>query len=120
MNRESERQRLVELIKKAHDEQQYLTSDKSINAIADYLLDNGVVVPLLAVRTKVYTIILGKIYEYEIASYTLDFDGVSFVHLAYMEGNTMYGCTKSIEEFNKQFYTTREEAEAKLGGKEDA
>lgn len=38
------RERLIELLKKAHDEQKYLTSDKSINAIADYLLDNGVII----------------------------------------------------------------------------
>lgn len=28
--------RLIELVKKAHDEQRYLTSDKSIKAIADH------------------------------------------------------------------------------------
>jgi hypothetical protein len=38
------RERLVELIQNAHDEQKYLTSDKSIQAIADYLIANGVVV----------------------------------------------------------------------------
>lgn len=38
------KERLIELVKKAHDEQKYLTSDKSINAIADYLLENGVIV----------------------------------------------------------------------------
>lgn len=113
--RESERKRLVELLIE-YDTMKMMRN--SIEVCADHLLDNGVVVPPLDVRTKVYTIILGKIYEYEVASYTLDFDGVSFVHLAYMEGNTMYGCTKSIEEFNKQFYITREEAEAKLGGGE--
>ena len=48
------RDRLIELVKKAHDEQKYLTSDKSINAIADYLLDNGVIVLPCKVGQTVY------------------------------------------------------------------
>ena len=42
----TERERLIELIQKAHDEQRYLTSDKSIKAIADHLLANNVRVEL--------------------------------------------------------------------------
>lgn len=38
------RKRLIEFIQNAHDEQKYLTSDKSVQAIADYLIANGVVV----------------------------------------------------------------------------
>lgn len=48
------RERLVELIQNAHDEQKYLTSDKSINAIADYLIANGVIVQFPKVGKKIY------------------------------------------------------------------
>ena len=50
------RDRLIELVKNAHDEQKYLTSDKSINAIADYLLEQGVIVPPCKVGDEVYVI----------------------------------------------------------------
>lgn len=48
------RERLVRLIKEAHDGQKYITSDKSINAIADHLIANGVVVPPCKVGDVVY------------------------------------------------------------------
>ena len=48
--------RLIELIRKAHDKQKYLTSDKSINAIADYLLENGVIVPPCNIGQTVYAV----------------------------------------------------------------
>ena len=88
----------------------------TIEKIADYLLENGVIVPPVKVGTKVYTIICGQIYEYEIASYTVDGDGFSFIHLAYMTGNTMHGTTHTIEEFKRQYYLTKEEAEKHLKG----
>lgn len=91
-------------------------NDETAEQIADYLIANGVVVPPCKIRTKVYKIVLGKIYEYEIASYTVDAEGFSFIHLAYMEGNTIYGVTHSIEEFNKQYYLAREDAERALKG----
>ena len=50
------KERLVELVKNAHDEQKYLTSDKSINAIADYLLANGVIVTPCKVGQIVFAI----------------------------------------------------------------
>lgn len=83
---------------------------------ADYLLENGVIVPPVKTGTKVYTIICGQIYKYEIASYTVDSDGFSFIHLAYMTGNTMHGETHTIEEFKRQYYLTKEAAEKALKG----
>lgn len=55
------RNRLVELLKNAHDEQKYLTSDKSIQAIADHLIANGVIVPPCKVGDKVYEIVHGEV-----------------------------------------------------------
>ena len=118
------RNRLFELIADARKEY-YDYSDElhekgmsvpesSEEYIADYLLANGVVVPPCKIRTKIYKIVLGKIYEYEVASYTVDAEGFSFIHLAYVEGNTIYGVTHSIEEFNKQYNLAREDAERAL------
>ena len=103
------RDRLIELLK---------TVPRNTRAFydqfADYLLKNGVIVPPVRIRTKVYKIVLGKIYEYEIVSYTIDSDGFSFIHLAYTKDFTIYGATHSIEEFNKQYYLTKEQAEQAL------
>lgn len=85
-------------------------------SIADYLLDNDIIVPPVKIGTRVYTIICGQIYEYEVASYTLDGDGFSFIHLAYMMGNTMHGETHTIEGFKRQYYLTKEQAEKALKG----
>ena len=119
------RERLVKLIK--HDncispatcssKCKYVDSDDChAERLADYLLANGVVVMPCKIRTKIYKIVLGKIYEYEVASYTVDAEGFSFIHLAYVEGNTIYGVTHRIEEFNKQYYLAREDAERALKG----
>ena len=85
-----------------------------LEKFSDYLLENSIFIPPVETQAKVYKIVLGKIYEYEVISYTIDTDGFSFIHLAYyMEGET-YGVTHSIEDFNRDFYTTREQAEIKL------
>ena len=112
------RERLVELIKESlnkHIGKSCLLAEN----IADDLIANGVVVPPCKIRTKIYKIVLGKIYEYEVASYTVDAEGFSFIHLAYVEGNTIYGVTHRIEEFNKQYYLAREDAERALKGEKE-
>ena len=119
------RDRLIRLIDQADEECKHTKDCKICSGngkgsqcmnyhIADDLIANGVVVPPCKIRTKIYKIVLGKIYEYEVASYTVDAEGFSFIHLAYVEGNTIYGVTHSIEEFNKQYYLAREDAERAL------
>ncbi len=104
-----ERERLIAIIKQS-------VVPYFAEEIADNLLKNGVIVPPVKIGTRVYTIICGQIYEYEVASYTLDGDGFSFIHLAYMMGNTMHGETHTIEEFKRQYYLTKEQAEKALEG----
>ena len=86
----------------------------------DYLLNNGAIIPPVKCRNKVYTIILNKVEEYEVASYTVDADGFSFIHLAYEQNGNIYGRTLSIDDFNKKFYLTREEAEKALKERRNA
>ena len=109
----SERERLIELLENWGNKE---NDGVRAESIADYLLENGVIVPPVKIGTRVYTIICGQIYEYEIASYTVDGDGFSFIHLAYMTGNTMHGATHTIEEFKRQYYLTKEQAEKALKG----
>ena len=116
----SEKERLVELLLESEPIKERDLDDgwgdNEISDIADYLLDNDIIVPPVKIGTRVYTIICGQIYEYEVASYTLDGDGFSFIHLAYMMGNTMHGETHTIEEFKRQYYLTKEQAEKALQG----
>lgn len=113
----TERERLLKLVnsfmENATDELLY--GGDFDDFFTDYLLDNGVIVPPVKYRSKVYTVILDKIIEeYEVASYTVDSDGFSFIHLALVQNCNIYGRTLSINDFNKQFYLTREEAEKAL------
>ncbi len=88
------KERLVELVKNAHDEQKYLTSDKSINAIADYLLENDVIVP----PDELYSIVdKGTIYA------TISKAMVDWLPLYVIKEPEKYG-----------YYKTREQAQAKL------
>ena len=105
----SERERLITIIKQS-------VVPYFAEEIADNLLKNDVIVPPVKIGTRVYTIICGQIYEYEIASYTVDGDGFSFIHLAYITGNTMHGVTHTIEEFKRQYYLTKEQAIQALKG----
>lgn len=111
------KERLVELVKKAHNEQKYLTSDKSINAIADYLLENGVIVPPCKVGGVVYSVcdcinrpeklFITALHQYE--------KYISFSALSRSQRKYVFETT----DIGKTVFLTKEEAEAKLkeGGK---
>lgn len=104
------RNRLVELLKNAHDEQKYLTSDKSIQAIADDLLANGVVVIPCKVGDIVYETDGIRIYESTILDIFLyknkpyyETDGIDFDESA----------------IGKSVFLTKEDAERALKGEKE-
>ena len=107
----TDKDRLIELLGKNYN---CVDRNKCLNEQADYLLANGVIVPPCKVGTKVYDIALGKIYEWDIASYIIDGEGLSFINLAYMEGNNLYSNTYRIADIGKKLFLTKEEAEEKL------
>ena len=111
------RERLVELIKNAHDEQKYLTSDKSINAIADYLIANGVVVPPCKVGDKVYHI-CNVFNDSKMKSETIiKTRVVDFVQsMAFLAESQ--GLIFSERDFGKTVFLNREDAERALKGDE--
>lgn len=129
------RERLIALLKEAHDEQKYITSDESITAIADYLLESGVIIPPCKVGDKLYAISENYVKECtcdeisihnEIsicADFQCDYDckGCPFnawkqdFHTGEYSCDGEYGTHFfSIEDFGKTVFLTREEAEAKL------
>lgn len=126
MNRESERKRLVELIKDSlnkHIGKSCLLAEN----IASDLLDNGIVVPLVKVGQTVYIIFEKKIYEANIdrMSIVMHKSGNGIIRIRaefeiedwfYNDGRkTTYGVYRDYPDF----YFTREEAEKALEGKED-
>ncbi len=90
-----------------------------IEAIAELLLADGWIRPPCKVGTKVYSIAMGKIYEWDIASFTVDGNGVSFINVAYMEGNNMYGNTCKVTDLDKVIFLSREEAERAVRKEDD-
>ena len=119
------KERLVELIGNAPIGVNGITlldkhEPKAIEEIADHLLANGVVVPPCKVGARVYSIACGKIYEWDIASYTVDLEGKSFLNVAFMGANCLYRNTYRIEDIGETVFLTREEAEAKLRSEDNA
>ena len=113
--RENERERLYYLFQESKCPMHFLDNKEILDTV-DYLLENGVVVPPCKVGTRVYSIALGKVYEWDICSYTVDLEGISFINLAFVEGNNLYSNTYSIEDIGKTVFLTREEAERALKG----
>ena len=98
------RDRLVELLKNSS---QYITEqDSLIEKIADYLLDNGVIVPPCKVGQNVYypSASFGRIFKKPVDEILMSDKG-NYIHFAstYMP----------FENIGKTVFLTREDAEAK-------
>lgn len=106
--------RLVELLKNAHDEQKYLTSDKSIQAIADYLLANGVIVPPCKVGDKMYydVKLFASHSKGQIMESTVTFINAEVCSTFRGEVNITF----DLDCFGKTVFLTKEDAEKALKG----
>lgn len=113
------RDRLIELLNEAtfgvnvHTLADHLKKE-TIEAVADHLLANGVVVPPCKVSTKIYFAGLdsGECLSGELMSFCLD--------AAHLWFNCKYDCGLNywhpIEDFETRVFLTREEAEQALKG----
>lgn len=128
----NDRDRLIELIQKAHDGCVKISSQK----LADYLLSNGVIVPPCKVGDTVYYINRSyhielkkdTIYEAKVVRIVTTSLGTSLV----IQIRGEWGCiqqsnidcieTPDVKDFDRTVFLTKEEAEAKLKkrGKENA
>ena len=99
------KERLVELLHQVAKDVTKIPTDNFIENLADYLIANGVIVPLCKVGDTVYQTDGVRIYELEILDVLL-------------HKNKPYYETESIDFDNdaigKSIFLTREEAEAKL------
>ena len=126
----TERERLIELLKKAPYGANAITlsdkhKDSILGEIADYLLENGVIVPPVSLGDKIYEIISPKDREPYFITAT-----VCAVHIADGSRNscqrkresyivaecpgTKYVHKYPISKFGKTVFLTREEAEKAL------
>lgn len=115
MNRESERKRLVELLygsKLIHDAlNNEGLAHHLIMQLADYMLDNGIVVPPVKVGDKVYKIFTKYspfVSDYVVENYGIPIKNV-FEHYEVIP----------FDEIGKTVFLTKEEAEKALERKED-
>lgn len=75
----SEKESLMSLIYKAGDLAHKWPTDNFTSTLADYLLDNGVILPPVKVGDKVYQLdAAGDIYESEVKQVIYNTKGISF------------------------------------------
>ena len=127
MNREAERQRLVALLRECEDKVQKTLKDKFsldltewLGIYADHLLDRSIGVRppkelLQNMGGYIYIIDEGDVIETTLFMVGYDEEGNDIV-VSMAEGERYTNC---FTDFGKTVFLTREEAEAKLGGKED-
>ena len=107
----TERERLVDLLMESEVE----ADKKDMESIADYLLENGVIVPPVKIGTKVYlTPVSGtEIYEHTIDGYRSITNGLAPVEML------IDVCWGNTEHIGKTVFLTREEAEKALAERSD-
>ena len=129
MNRDAERQRLVELIEASSKKVgEYIDNARIIPNVdvihgmrADYLIENGVIVPPVKVGQTVFVVsryYVGdwEIYQCEVDAITI-YDKNTFISCVAKDvrfGKINFGL--NISEFGKTVFLTREEAEKMLKG----
>lgn len=94
------RDRLIELINQRIENKTWTVSD-----VADYLLENGVIVPPCKVGSKIY-ILVTKRSKVNLPPFT-------FIKVSRL---TFLNLERVLQDFGKTVFLTREEAEAKLKG----
>lgn len=103
-----QRDRLIELIKKAETE--FANSNRPVldieEFVADYILENGGIVPPCKVGDTVYYISLGKIYKGKCHAITQHDDRLQ-IHLYDYDGDNASYSSKDV-------FLSREEAEKAL------
>lgn len=118
----TDRDRLIELIRKGHTEQMWSTTRVDFyNFLADYLLSNGVIVPPCKVGDKVYKISRNKVKECEVVFIGISADEkCSYFNFVenYADGTFYKSYSMVFEVIGKTVFLTKEEAEEKLKERE--
>lgn len=129
------RDRLIEAIRNSHcvDTWDYHTDDfkepNPIEQLADYLLENGVIVPPCKVGDTVYSFcdVFGAILPYVVQNFGVGFLGKDRPNYWFWEATSHATETDELldeidfdtEDIGKTVFLTKEEAEAKLKGEQE-
>ena len=117
----SERERLVELLKQNCHCKDEDYSNCSSNGIcfthreADYLLENGVIVPPVKIGQTVYKINGVSLREYEVDYFDIFKDSSNFTFKIHLDSKNWTDYV-FIEDFGKTAFLTKEKAEKALKG----
>lgn len=106
------RERLIELLDEARNE--HLFEDKYNEAVADYLLANGVIIPPCEVGDKIYVILYSPLSK----KYFVHETQANFLHSINGHWYVEYqdGSKSKLLEFGIKAFTDKEEAVAALKG----
>lgn len=118
------RERLIQLLQEAEGQAAYYDGDDAYGVAADYLLDNGVIVPLVRVGQTVWCIggaITLQVHPAKITD--IHYNGKTFVY-RFVYRVEAHGCLCFESAFgsdddNEEIYTTREAAEVALKVREN-
>ncbi len=106
------RERLIQLLQEAEGQAAYYDGDDAYGVAADYLLDNGVIVPLVKVGQTVWIVAEGEVLEdviYEMGNSIVQPDKNRWLFLVEDSGEDFYDT-----DIGKTVFLTREAAEAAL------
>lgn len=108
------RDRLIELLKKTVYRYQY---QDPAEAVADYLLANGVIVPPCKVGDKIYMLVTKHTHSFTFSGGKMqkNENQHTFIKQTYLMESNFF---KVLEAFGKTVFLTREEAERALKGGE--
>ena len=124
----TDRERLIEIIVTAENEVfrafPYTNSTKRIEMVADYLLENGVIVPPVKIGDTVYTncsmqgwYLRSKDRPYKAKVVYMGINGTkNFMNVVYEKGE--YMLSFDFDKIGKTVFLTREEAEKALKERE--
>lgn len=113
----TDRERLVELLDIIIQ-----PSEKTLGQIADYLIENGVIVLPCKAGDIVYSNDLDPRFDVEIERIVIEENAITFEWVQYEKGYEVTECWDegefSLDDFGKTVFLTKEEAEAKLKERE--
>ena len=108
----TEREKLIDFLQNVPADYE---GNRGVETIANYLLENGVIVPLINEADTVYVVLLNKVFKFDIISVNLFqnrliYKGQHGLNLSY---------TFRPRDIGKTVFLTREEAEKALKEREE-
>lgn len=101
----TERERLIELLNRVGGKVLYIPTDKFIENLADYLLENGAILPPCKIGDNVYSIFQGRILREVVHSFKI-YPNEFYIYTIINNWH--------LDDVGKTVFLTKEEAEKAL------